>query len=158
MTSNIKKIIVTILAAFVFGLIVMPALAQDAEPEPTAEPAAPVVVVPVEIQETAQDNALAAFALFAGITLIVIGVVFGVVIRYVAGLVPAEYAAPVYTTGNTFYTKRQTFIQQKRAEALKNNIWWDDLFWDAAEKASTEDWQRFVDEAKAKGVTLQITK
>lgn len=156
MLHRLKRSVIVFLTAFLLALIAQPALAQEVEPTPEA--AAPVIVVPVEVQETAEDNSIAAFALFGGISLIVIGVIAGVAIRYVANLVPPEFAAPVYSTGNTFYSKRQQFIETKRAEARLNNIAWDDPFWDAALKVSADEWQKFIEEARAKGVVLQPLK
>lgn len=135
-------------------IVITPIPAQTVEP---TQPA-PVVVVPVEVQQTAQDYSLAAFALFAAIALIVVGGIAGVAIRYVANLVPAEFAGVVYSTGNTFYNKRQQFIEMKRAEALKNSVPFDDLFWDAAMTVSVKEWQQFIDEAAKHGVVLQPIK
>jgi hypothetical protein len=120
----------------------------------------PVIVVqvpesiPNEFHEYVHTNVLAWVLLVVAVGLIVGGGVLGMAIREVANQVPADFAAPVYSTGNVYYQRRHEFIQQRRQEAALNNITWDDPFWENAEKASAEDWQKFVNEAKAKGVTL----
>lgn len=158
MRASFSILIVLLLALVLVGSVA----AQDEPPEGVATEPSPVVVVqvpkyeiPDEIRNATYDNVIAAVFLFSAVIFIVGGVLAGYVIRHVSNLVPAQFAAPVYTTGNTYYETRQQYIHRKRQEALLNTIAWDDPFWENAEKASTEDWQRFVDEAKAKGITLR---
>lgn len=146
--------------AFVLLLAVGSARAQDVPSVPSA-PTVEATAIPADpaeqtedIKDAAQSNLLAMLALFGAVAVIGILAFAGVVIRHVSGLVPAEFAAPVYTSGNVLYSKRQDFLEQKRAEAATNSIFWDDAFWDTAVKVSADEWQKFIDEAAAKGVVL----
>lgn len=119
-------------------------------PAPTPDPVDEVAVY-TSLNLSAFALVMMAVALIAGLSVMAF-----IVNKLVVGLANSQpaFAAPIFSTGNAIYKAADQVLDKIQDQLASNDVTWDDQLMTSIRGIGRDNWKKFIEEAKAKGVVL----